>query len=195
MLKETIDEEVFKTVITSQGKFDITMEHLNANAEYYVQCDISNTGIKNDIEKIKVLIGNFDGSDVIKSLLPSRDPNAIPQCVKFSFENSAQSLIFSKLGPLYCRYFMKKNDSLIVKALPTIICNAIQDNDDCTLCVAPSPLYNVGKFISKKETDFNKRFDEFVEKMENFDITEYGLDLDVLKVINYVICSKDLLLK
>ena len=187
LLRESNDKEVFKTVVTSQGKFDITMEHLNASAEYYVQCDISNTGIEDVLSKIKVLIGNFDGSDVIRSLLPSRDPNAIPQCVKFSFENPLQSLAFFKLSPLYCQYFMKKNDSLIVKALPTIICNAVDlKGNDCTLCASPSPLYNAGKFISKKETDFNKRFDEFVEKMGNFDISEYGLGADVLKVTNYV---------
>ena len=187
LLRETIDEEVFKTVVTSQGKFDITMEHLNASAEYYVQCDISNTGIEGVLSKIKVLIGNFDGSDIIKSLLPSRDPNAIPQCVTFSFENSLQSIAFSKLSPLYCQYFMKKNDSLIVKALPTIICNVVErSGSDCTLCASPSPLYNAGKFISKKETDFNKRFDEFVETIGNFDISEYGLDANILKVTKYV---------
>ena len=108
LLKETVDEEVFKTVITSQGKFDITMEHLNASAEYYVQCDISNTGIEDVLSKIKVLIGNYVGSDIIHCLLPSRDPNAIPQCVKFSFENPFQSLAFSKLGPILS-IFYKKN--------------------------------------------------------------------------------------
>jgi len=143
-------EEVFKTVVTSRGKFDITMEHLNASAEYYVQCDISNTGIEETINKIKVLIGNFDGANVIRSLLPSRDPNAIPQCVTFTFDNVFQSKAFAIFGPLYCKYFMKKNDPLVVKALPTIICNTLFTSildifsKDMTLCAAPSPLYNTG---------------------------------------------------
>ena len=189
LLKESIDyEEVFKTVVTSKGKFDITMEHLNASAEYYVQCDISNTGIEETINKIKVLIGNFDGANVIRSLMPSRDPNAIPQCVTFTFDNVFQSKAFAIFGPLYCKYFMKKNDPLVVKALPTIICHTLFTSildifsKDMTLCAAPSPLYNTGKFIAKKETDFNKRFDEFVKKIADFK-TEYGVTLKVNKYV------------
>ena len=82
---------------------------------------------------------------------------------------------------------MKKNDALLARALPTIICESISLSvNDVTLCVAPSPLYNTGRFLSKKETDFNQRFDEFVKKIENFDISEYGLGSLILKVQKYV---------
>ena len=180
-------EHIFKTVIKSEGKVDINLQNLNASAEYYAQCDISNVGIKDAVQKIKVLIGKFDGSDIIKQLIPSKDPNAIPQCVTFTFENDLQSIAFNKIGPLYCKYFMKKNDALIARALPTIICNSIlRSGKDSTLCVAPSPLYNTGKFLSKKETDFNQRFDEFVNKIENLDLSEYGFSLTNLKVTKVV---------
>ena len=179
-------EHIFKTVVKSEGKFDINMLNLNASAEYYAQCDISNVGIKDVVSKIKLLIGKFDGADVIRQLIPSRDPNAIPQCVTFTFENILQSAAFFKFGPLYCRYFMKKNDALLARALPTIICESISLNvNDVTLCVAPSPLYNTGRFLSKKETDFNQRFDEFVKKIENFDISDY-ISSTILKVKKYV---------
>ena len=39
-------EHIFKTVVKSEGKVDINMLNLNASAEYYAQCDISNVGIK-----------------------------------------------------------------------------------------------------------------------------------------------------
>ena len=39
-------EHIFKTVVKSEGKFDINVLNLNASAEYYAQCDISNVGIK-----------------------------------------------------------------------------------------------------------------------------------------------------
>ena len=181
-------EHIFKTVVKSEGKFDINMLNLNASAEYYAQCDISNVGIKDVVTKIKLLIGKFDGADVIRKLIPSRDPNAIPQCVTFTFENFLQATAFFNLGPLYCQYFMKKNDALLARALPTVICQAIPANsiDTTTLCVAPSPLYNTGRFLSNKETDFNQRFDEFVKKIENFDLSDYGFSSLTLKVKKYV---------
>ena len=37
-LKSTIKENVFKTVVTSKGKFDIIMTNLNVSAEYYAKC-------------------------------------------------------------------------------------------------------------------------------------------------------------
>ena len=181
-LYETAEKSnVFKTVVTSTGKFDINMENLNANSEYYVKCDISNT--EDLLEKIYVTIGNFKGSDIIKELMPSKDPNAIPQCAKFTFEDNIQATAFFGLGPLYCKYFMKKNDALLSRALPSIICDSTKLGDkEATLCVAPSPFYNMAKYISKKETDFNDRFNEFVNQVQNLDFSKYGYEFVKINV-------------
>ena len=184
-LKSTITGKanVFKTVVTSTGKFEIKMENLNTSAEYYVKCDISNTGIEEVVNKIAVTIGNFNGADIIRQLMPSKDPNATPQCVKFTFENKIQALAFFGLGPIYCKYFMKKNDALISRALPSIICDSTKlDDKESTLCVAPSPFYNTAKYISKKQTDFNERFDEFIKKVQNLDFSKYGFDFIKINV-------------
>ena len=174
---------VFKTMVTSTGKFDINMENLNASSEYYVRCDISNTGIEDLLKIIEITIGNFKGSDIIKELMPSRDPNATPQCAKFTFENNMQALAFFGLGPIYCKYFMKKNDALLSRALPSIVCDSTKLEDkESTLCVAPSPIYNMAKYISKKETDFNKRFDEFVNQVQNLDFSKYGFNFVKINV-------------
>ncbi len=184
LLKSTEKTNIFKTVVTSTGNFDINMENLNASAEYYVKCDISNTGIGKLIDEIEVTIGNFNGSDVIRHLMPSKDPNATPQCAKFTFDDSNQAFLFKAFGPIFCTYFMKKNDSLISRALPSIICDITsQKEKSTTLCVAPSPFHNAAKYISQKESLFNKRFDEFVIEMLNFNTSRYNiLNLNVKKV-------------
>ena len=182
-LKSTVNENVYKTVVTSAGNLEINMENLNSSAEYYVKCEISNTGIEEVLKQIEVTIGNFKDSDIIKQLIPSRDPNATPQCAKFTFENSAQASSFLLFGSLYCKYFMKKKDALIARAIPSVICDITNmDNDKITLCAAPSPFYNLAKLISKKETDFNQRFDDFVKEIQNFDLSKYGIDFISLKV-------------
>lgn len=169
-LQTTIDENtsIFKTIVTSTGKIDINMDNLEANTEYFVQCQLSNTdSIEEKIKSIIVKIGDFDASDVIKKLIPSRDPNATSQCAEFTLKDTKQALFFFGFGPIYCKYFMKKEDALIARALPSIICNPYINDNKVTLCVAPSPLYNTAKYLSKKETDFNERFDKFIEDIKN----------------------------
>jgi len=188
-LKSTIEEgtKFFKTVVTSTGKFSIVVDNLDVAADYKAKCEISTTNaIDEAIKKIEVTIGNYINADVIKQLVPSKDPNATPQCVKFTFENTLQSASFKIFGPLFCRYFMKKNDALIARALPSVICESFLPSfENVTLCVAPSPLYNTAKLLSKKtETDFNKRFDEFVEEIKNIDLAKLNISSISLKVKN-----------
>lgn len=173
-LKSTIEEgtKFFKTVVTSAGKLSIVVEDLNVTADYKAKCDISTTDSFDEaIKKIEVTIGNYLNADVIKQLVPSKDPNATPQCAKFTFDSLVSAATFKTFVPFYCKYFMKKDDALLARALPSIICDSISfsllPSDNVTLCVAPSPLYNTAKFISKKkETDFNKKFDEFIENLQ-----------------------------
>ena len=185
-LSSTIKENVFKTIITSKGKFDITMKNLNVSAEYYAKCNISTTAIDKYISTINITIGNFNTSDIIRQLIPSKDPNATPQCAKFTFQNELQSGIFFGLAPFYCNYFMKKTDSIIARAIPSIICQSMPiAGKTSTLCVSPSPLYNTAKLISnKKETDFNKRFDDFINDVKQLDISKYSLGLIKLEIKN-----------
>ena len=184
-LKSTVKENVFKTIVTSRGNFDIIMKNLNISAEYYAKCDISTTAIDEYIKKIEITIGNFNTSDIIRQLIPSKDPNATPQCARFTFGNELQSAAFSGLAPFYCKYYMKKKDPLIARAIPSIICQSTKfEGIYSTLCASPSPLYNTAKFISKKETDFNKRFDEFIEDIKKLDLSKYSLGLIKLEVKN-----------
>ena len=192
-LKSTIEEgtKFFKTVVTSAGQLSIVVEDLNVTADYKAKCEISTTDSFNEaIKKIEVTIGNYLNADVIKQLIPSKDPNATPQCAKFTLTNSKDILQFMLVTPLYCKYFMKKNDALIARALPSIICETPYFNDnEVSLCVAPSPLYNTAKFISnKKETDFNKRFDEFIEDLKSLN----SADISIIPKFNNIEREKDI---
>ena len=166
------EEKTFKTVVTSKGKFYINMENLKVNGEYYAQCQISNTGsIDELISNIIINIGDFINSDIIKKLIPSKDPNATPQCAKLTFENKDQANNFKLLGELFCAYYMKKDEPIISRALPTIIPQIIEpytkNEKQKILCVAPSPLYYTAKTLINKETDFNEKFNSFLEELQN----------------------------
>ena len=173
-LKSSIEEgtKFFKTVVTAAGQLSIVVEDLNVTSDYKAKCEISTTDSFDEaIKKIEVTIGNYLNADVIKQLVPSKDPNATPQCAKFTFDSALPATAFKAFAPFYCKYFMKKDDALLARALPSIICDPISfsllPTNEVTLCVAPSPLYNTAKFISKKkETDFNKKFDDFIENLK-----------------------------
>ena len=178
-LQSSSTENVYKTVITASGKVDITMDNLQADTEYFAKCEIRNTSsLDNYINFIDITIGNFDGADIVKKLLPSRDPNATPQCAKFTFKSSDQNKLFSTFGALYCKYYMKKSDNILARAIPSIVAQILdKDDTSSTLCVAPSPLYNLGKYISQKETEFNNRFDNFVEHIKKLTIGDITLEV------------------
>ena len=192
--EEDENEKIFKTVITSAGKIDINLANLNATAEYYAQCNISDTGSITDfIKNIVINIGDFANSDIIKKLIPAKDPNATPQCAQLTFENKNQANDFKKYGGLYCANYMKKDESLISRALPTIIAQVIDpiksDDKIKVLCVAPSPLYNTGKTLKNKETDFNEKFDAFLKELQKSE-KEYNLIKDFK--VNKVVVEKDI---
>jgi len=182
-LKSTIEEgtKFFKTVVTSAGQLSIVVEDLNVTADYKAKCEISTTDSFNEaIKKIEVTIGNYLNADVIKQLIPSKDPNATPQCATFTFDSPLNAGVFNAFAPFYCKFFMKKDDALLARALPSIICDpvffSLLPSNEATLCVAPSPLYNTAKLISKKkETDFNKKFDEFIEHLQSLNSSDNSL--------------------
>ena len=85
------------------------MDNLEANTEYFVQCQLSNTdSIEDKIKSIIVKIGDFDASDVIKKLIPSRDPNATSQCAEFTLKDTKQALFFFGfgIGHIYCKRYL-----------------------------------------------------------------------------------------
>jgi hypothetical protein len=66
---------------------------------------------------------------------------------------------------------MKRSESILVKGLPTILCQLTESSQDhITICIAPLPLYNFGRFISLKDNDkddFNDNFSQFVKDIQN----------------------------
>ena len=172
-LTSSEEDKIFKTIVTSTGKFDINIENLNVNGEYYAQCKISSTLIDELITNITINIGDFLKSDIIKKLIPSKDPNATPQCAKLTFENEQQANNFKYFGALFCSYYMKKDEPIISRVIPTIIHQVIEPYssdkkpNQKILCVAPSALYHTAKSFTKKQTDFNDKFDSFLKELQN----------------------------
>lgn len=179
-LASSEDDKIFKTIVTSTGKFDINMENLNVNGEYYAQCKISSTLIDDLITNITINIGDFLNSDIIKKLIPSKDPNATPQCATLTFENEQQANNFKFFGALFCSYYMKKDEPILSRVIPTIIPQVLEPfstdskPNQKILCVAPSALYHTAQSLSKKETDFNDKFDSFLKELQNQN-TEYTM--------------------
>ena len=194
LLSNTEDEDeedkIYKTVITSAGKFDINLANLNATGEYYAQCNISNTGsLIEDIKNIVINIGDFANSDIIKKLIPAKDPNATPQCAQLTFENKEQANQFQLFGGLACFNYMKKDEPLLSRALPTIFPQVIDpiksDEKVKVLCIAPTGLYNTGK----TSNNFNDKFDSFLKELQKSE-KEYTA-IKNFKVTN-VIVEKDI---
>ena len=72
-------------------------------------------------------------------------------------------------GDIYCKYIMKKDETLSLRSLPTIACKPIVDLNDInmlsgTICVAPLPSYNNGYILGENnKKDFENKFDEYKE--------------------------------
>jgi len=167
--------KIYKTFIEKNGDIDIIVNNLKENGEYYAFCELTNTNYdKNERNKINITIGNFNGADKYFQLTPSKDLNRQPQCAKFYFENkidlsiSTQKFKFQAIN--YCYYSMKKSESILAKGLPTILCQLTESSQDyITICVAPLPLYNFGKYLSQKEKeDFNDNFSKFTKETQNY---------------------------
>ena len=179
-LNSLIDEEIetdkynaiYKNFITEKGNIDIIVNNLKENEEYYASCEISNTNY-GEKKEIEITIGNFDGADKSIQLIPSKDYNRQPQCARFYFEKKIDLSIITKGFQFkvinYCYYIMKKDESILTKGLPTILCQLTESSQDyITICVAPLPLYNLGKYFSLEDKEtFNKAFSQFVSETQN----------------------------
>lgn len=183
----------YKNVITSAGQATLHLGNLNATAEYFAKCVFSTTEFGEKIKAIALKIGNFIESDVMSQLLPSRDPNRVPQCAEFEFDKVSSFFAFELLATKYCRYVMLKDQPLIIRILGGIICqkpdskfsfSKLSDKTS-TICVAPSPAYNFNKLIPKnteEKENFNDKFDSFVNDVSDGVKILKNLGLDGLKV-------------
>lgn len=168
---------VYKNFILNNGNIDIIVNHLKENGEYYAFCELTNINYdKNERKKINITIGNFHGADKSLQLTPSKYLNRQPQCAKFYFEKKIDISIFTEAFKLqiinYCYYSMKKSESILVKGLPTILCQLTESFQDyITICVAPLALYDFGRYISQKDNqkdDFNDNFSQFITEAQNY---------------------------
>ena len=169
--------KIYKNFITKNGDIYIIANDLKENGEYYAFCELTNTNYEeNGRNKINIAIGNFNGADKSLQLTPSKYLNRQPQCAKFYFENKIDLSIFTEAFKLqiinYCYYAMKRSESILVKGLPTILCQLTESSQDyITICVAPLALYNFGRFISLKDDDkddFNDNFLQFITDAQNY---------------------------
>ena len=171
-LRGNNDIKIFTLFITQENNYNIIVNDLETNTEYYLYCELWNTAfIENERSKITINIGNYENADKNIKLIPSIDENRIPQCVKFTFENEVNDTILSKFNLLSlekCYYHLKKNENLIVKGLNTISCQTIQLTSEYAIfCAAPLPLYNLGKFLSYNDKEiYSKNFDEFINDIK-----------------------------
>lgn len=165
--------KIYKNFIMEKGNIDIIVNNLKENGDYNASCELTDTNYY-ERKKINISIGNFDGADKSFQLTPSKDLNRQPQCAKFYFQNKidfGMTIQKFKLKIInYCYYSMKKQESILTKGLPTVLCQLTESEQDyITICVAPLPLYNLGKYFSQEDKEnFNDNFSQFVTEIQNY---------------------------
>ena len=178
--------KIYKNIFINDNDKIITINNLEFDVEYYANCEFSTTEY-NEKEKTKmnITIGNFKNADIVHQLKSSKDKNRIPQCVKFTFERNI-ILDFKKNGELLCKYYMKKDEPLKIRDSSTVICEIIEVNEEnATICVSPEPESNLDVLLSDEDNKykFNKKFDEFIEKIKTYynvkNVEEKELDLNI----------------
>ena len=167
--------KMFKTFITEKEN-DIIVNNLEIKTEYYSYCELSNTVFEEkERKKISISIGNFESADKKIKLMSSFDENRTPQCARFTFKNRILNFYANTFTLLFkCYKYMKEDEYIWAKGLPTIICQITEFNEKyTTVCVAPLPLSNLGKIISKEENNnFNLNFEKFIQDIEKYVLIE-----------------------
>ena len=180
--------KLFKTFITEKDDYDIIVNDLETNTEYFANCELTSTHYeKNKRQTIIINIGNNEKADKAFNLFPSYDKNRVPHCVKFTFKSNLSNIplwIFNILGLAKCNYHMKKEENFISKA--SILCQTTElTSKSAVFCAAPLPLYNLGKNLSDKEKDrFSRNFDDFINDIKknsdnNLEETVKIIDVDI----------------
>ena len=192
VINETFSDnnKIYRNVINKNGFYNIIINNLDNFQEYNANCEISNTNYV-EKEKINVTIGNYIEADIFHNLIPSRDENALPQCANFTFEDENSFGIFIYFSENYCKYIMKMDELLSLHSFQTIICEPVFDLNEIStkfgkICVAPTSFYNNGHFLEEKnKNNFEKKFNEFIEKIQNIEIITYGKLIKVKSYIKY----------
>ena len=185
----------YDNVFTSTGDFTLKISNLNLTVEYYSKCVFSNTGFLDDLKQnISLLIGNFLNADVLSQLVPSRDPDRIPQCAKFTFNNILENVLYTVLLPKYCKFAMTRGLAPIARLFSDVVCRVGDSNfgliseNYVDICVAPSPILTINRKISQMTPEqYNKNFDQFINDVKDAKIFKsiFGTDGAVKKVEKY----------
>lgn len=154
-----IDEEIF----------NLQVENLEYNSEYFVNCELSDTNfISKERKKINITIGNNYNYDIIHQLNTSRESVRTPHCIKFTFQSKEKLLEFKKIGLPLCKYIMKKNEPLYIVDLPTIACDIIDENEIATICVGPSAKNNIEGYTLYDEIyNYDNQFKELIKYVKD----------------------------
>jgi len=187
----------YDNVFTSTGEFTFKLGNLNSTLEYYSKCVFSNTGFLDELKQnISIKIGNFLESEVFSKLVPSRDPERLSQCAKFTFDNIFQTLIFKTLLPKYCRFAMRRGLPILSRLSSDVVCRVvdyyfnygISSESYINICVAPSPILSVNRLISQMTPkQYNDNFEKFINDVKDANklSTVLGLSIVVKKVERY----------
>ena len=90
-------------------------------------CELSNTNyLEEKFHSIKISVEDFINTDIYHKLIPLRDENALPQCAHFTFKNQISFGLLMLYGDIYCKYIMKKDETLSLRSLPIIACEPIK---------------------------------------------------------------------
>ena len=159
---------IYKNIISKSGDFEIEVNNLEFNSEYFTNCEFSDTNYEdNKRNKINITIGNREDYDIVHQLKATRESKRTPQCIRFRFNNEKISE-FKKDVSTICQYFMKKNDPFKVRDLSTIVCEIVEEHEkDAKICVSPSPKYNIEEYTKyDKNYNYSKYFNDFIAYVE-----------------------------
>ena len=163
-------KKIYRNYFSSK-QANINIGGLAFNEEYKANCEFSEV-LYNEADRkaINITIGNNNNNktyDIDQQLKSSKDGKRIPICNKISFKNNNLN-DFKKNGELICKYYMKKNEPLKVRDLPTVICEIIVENEEnATICVSPHPESNLDEIINDEKL-FGNILNEFIGKVENY---------------------------
>lgn len=185
----------YDNVFTSTGDFAVKVGNLNVTMEYYSKCVFTNTGFIDELKQnISLLIGNFLNADVWSKLVPSRDPDRVPQCAKFTFGSILENALYTTVLPKYCQFAMTRGLPLLSRLFSDVVCSVgdfdfgIISDSYVHICVAPSPILTVNRQISQMTPElYNKNFEQFIKDVKDAKVFKaiFGVENTLKSVERY----------
>ena len=181
LYNKTYNEELFYIFyIPKDGEYTFKFDGLNNNFRYSYNGYLGNLNLKNSNGL------SFIFQDRL-NIEPSKDINRIPQCVEFCFDlNSNEENLkeFEFLSEKYCYKIMNEDEPILSRINGTVICRNINSNNknEKMICVEPNNQNNDKKFRNSV-TNYQEKFNEFVENLKNESNIEENLGIKGLKVL------------